>query len=134
MTPAAIAAPKQTAYSRFSQIFDKVALLYEGRQIFFGHKDAAKQYFTDMGYHCPDRQTTADFLTSLTNPAERIVQPGFENRVPRTPDEFAATWAKSTAGARLLGDIAAFEKEFPLQGQQVEELTASRRAKQASLV
>ncbi len=117
-----------------SQVFDKVALLYEGRQIFFGHKDSAKQYFTDMGYHCPDRQTTADFLTSLTNPAERIVQPGFENRVPRTPDEFAETWAKSAARERLLGDIAAFEEEFPLHGQHVEELRASRKPKQASFV
>jgi hypothetical protein len=36
-----------------------------------------------------ERQTTADFLTSLTSPAERIVKPGFENMVPRTPDEFA---------------------------------------------
>lgn len=36
-----------------------------------------------MGYECPQRQTTADFLTSLTNPAERVVRPGHENRVPK---------------------------------------------------
>jgi ATP-binding cassette subfamily G (WHITE) protein 2 (PDR) len=93
----------------FRKIFDKVTVLYEGRQIYFGPKDSAKQYFTDMGYHCPDRQTTADFLTSLTNPEERIVEPGFENKVPRTPDEFAAAWKNSR-------ERATFERDCFLRG------------------
>lgn len=87
-----------------------------------------------MGYHCADRQTTADFLTSLTNPAERIVQLGFEDRVPRTPDEFADAWKKSEARAQLLRDITAFEEEFPLEGEEIEKFGAARRAQQASLV
>ncbi|EEB87302.1 hypothetical protein MPER_15408, partial [Moniliophthora perniciosa FA553] len=66
-------------------IFDKVTVLYEGHQIYFGRAEAAKQYFVDMGFECPERQTTADFLTSLTNPAERRARPGFEHKVPRTP-------------------------------------------------
>ncbi len=73
-----------------SQTFDKVTVLYEGRQIYFGPTETAKEYFTNMGFHCPERQTTPDFLTSLTNAQERVVRPGFENKVPRTPDEFAA--------------------------------------------
>ena len=48
-----------------------------------------------MGYECPQRQTTADFLTSLTNPAERIVRQGFEGKVPQTPQEFYEYWKKS---------------------------------------
>lgn len=47
-------------------VFDKVILLYEGRQIYFGPVETAKQYFIDQGWECLDRQTTADFLTAVT--------------------------------------------------------------------
>ncbi|KAI9876370.1 MAG: hypothetical protein M1830_006664 [Pleopsidium flavum] len=51
-------------------VFDKVTVLYEGRQIYFGRADSAKAYFIRLGFVCPGRATTGDFLTSLTNPAE----------------------------------------------------------------
>jgi ATP-binding cassette, subfamily G (WHITE), member 2, PDR len=73
-------------------VFDKVAILYEGRQIYFDDIHAAKTFFINLGFECPSRQTTADFLTSLTNPAERVVCQGFEGKAPSTPDEFAAAW------------------------------------------
>ena len=76
-------------------LFDNVVVLYEGYQIFFGRADRAKQFFLDQGWECPQRQTTADFLTSLTNPAERTPRPGFENKVPKTPQEFEAYWRNS---------------------------------------
>ncbi|CAH6719702.1 pleiotropic ABC efflux transporter of multiple drugs Cdr1p [[Candida] jaroonii] len=86
-------------------LFDNVVLLYEGYQIFFGKAKEAKQFFLDMGYDCPARQTTADFLTSITNPAERIVRPGFENRVPRTSKEFETYWKNSPEYQTLLTKI-----------------------------
>ncbi|KAF2014159.1 ABC-transporter [Aaosphaeria arxii CBS 175.79] len=82
-------------------LFDKAIVLYKGRQIFFGPTDVARQYFIDMGWECPARQTTGDFLTSVTNPSERIPRPGFESRVPRTPDEFVAYWKRSDEYAIL---------------------------------
>jgi hypothetical protein len=110
-----------------------VAVLYEGRQIYFGPKDHAKAYFTALGYHCPDRQTTADFLTSVTSPAERVVRPGFERKVPRTPDEFAEAWRRSNARAQLLREMDAFEDEFPLSSDQVNKLHVARNAQHSSL-
>jgi hypothetical protein len=71
------------------QAFDKVTVMYEDRQIFFDLYNEAKSYFTDIGFECASRQTTAGFLTSLTSPAERLVKPGFENKTPRTAEEFA---------------------------------------------
>ncbi|KAH8895219.1 hypothetical protein GQ53DRAFT_714839 [Thozetella sp. PMI_491] len=130
---AAIVAMYQASQPAYD-IFDKVAVLYEGRQIYFGPTEEAKTYFTDMGYHCPDRQTTADFLTSLSNPAERTVQSGFENRVPRTPDEFQEAWRTSAARAKLIAEIDGFEREYPLEGQQVEKFKAARKANQANFV
>ncbi|KAF9878804.1 hypothetical protein CkaCkLH20_03704 [Colletotrichum karsti] len=113
--------------------FDKVAVLYQGRQIYFGPAGLAKQYFVDMGYACPDRQTTADFLTSLTNPSERVVRSGFENRVPRSPDEFAAVWKGSDLRARLMDEVHSFEEDFPLDGSETEKFAATRKTHKQSL-
>lgn len=117
----------QAAYD----LFDKVILLYEGRQIYFGRTTEARGYFERMGYAYPARSTTADFLTSLTNPAERIARQGFEHLVPRTPDEFAARWQESADRVRLLADIEAFEREFPLGGPRAQEFRDARGALQA---
>jgi ABC-type multidrug transport system ATPase subunit len=117
----------QSAYD----IFDKAIVLYEGRQIYFGKKEEAKDFFLRMGFHCPDRQTTADFLTSMTSPEERVVREGFENKVPRTPDEFAKAWRDSPEYAQLLKDIDAFDKAHPLGGADLEHFKQSRRLQQA---
>ncbi|KAF9887930.1 hypothetical protein FE257_009452 [Aspergillus nanangensis] len=123
----AIYQASQNAYD----LFDKVTVLYEGRQIYFGPTTEAKKFFVDMGFECPDRQTTADFLTSLTSPAERIVRPGFEGRVPRTPDEFAAAWKKSEARAQLVREIDEFEQQYPIGGSSHQAFVDARKAMQA---
>ena len=112
-------------------IFDKVVVLYEGRQIYFGHTTAAKAFFVNMGFVCAERATTGDFLTSLTNPAERVVRKGFEHSVPRTPDDFAMVWQKSDERARLLQEIERFHGDYPIGGEQLEKFKQSRRAQQS---
>lgn len=84
-----------------------------------------------MGFICPERQTTGDFLTSLTNPAERIIAPGFENRVPRTADEFAQVWKESAERAELLREIEAYNTEYPLGGPHMEQFKKSRQLQQS---
>jgi ATP-binding cassette subfamily G (WHITE) protein 2 (PDR) len=117
----------QSAYD----IFDKVLLLYEGRQIYFGLNGNAKAYFTDMGFDCPGRQTAADFLTSMTSPKERLVRPGWEAKVPRSPDEFAERWKNSDQRKKLLEDIEEYDRHYPIGGEHFEAFKASRRAQQA---
>lgn len=86
-----------------------------------------------MGYHCPDRQTTADFLTSITNPAERIVREGFEKLVPRTAGDFATAWKNNMAYNQLLREIKAFEQKYPLDGEQVDKFLEVRGVRQSWL-
>lgn len=93
-------------------------MLYEGRQIFFGNADAAKSYFINMGSECALRQSTADFLTSLTNPAERLVRSDFTGKTPVTADEFAAVWQASPERAQLLKAISEFDTDYPLQQER----------------
>ncbi|TVY18623.1 ZEB2-regulated ABC transporter 1 [Lachnellula arida] len=112
-------------------LFDKVTVLYAGRQIFFGPSKAAKAYFINMGFACAPRQTTADFLTSLTSPSERSIRPGFENRTPRTAAEFVTVWQRSTEYAQLLEDIAAYNEKYPIGGRSAADFAASRSLQQA---
>jgi ATP-binding cassette subfamily G (WHITE) protein 2 (PDR) len=84
-----------------------------------------------MGFECSKRQTTADFLTSLTNPAERVVRKGFEGRTPNTPDDFAAVWHKSNDRANLLQQIEDFDREYPINGPSLDAFKDARRALQA---
>lgn len=122
----AIYQASQSAYD----VFDKVTVLYEGRQIYFGRTDEAKDFFVNMGYECPERQTDADFLTSLTSPHERIVRPGFENAVPRTPDEFAAAWKNSKEYRSLIKEIEEYDQSYPLGGEALQKFIAGRKAMQ----
>ncbi|ERF73323.1 hypothetical protein EPUS_03156 [Endocarpon pusillum Z07020] len=110
----AIYQASQDAYE-FQRIFDKVILLYEGREIYFGRTQDAKDYFTAMG------------------PLERIVRPGFEYMVPRTADEFAAAWKKSAHHAQLMVDIEDYYDEYPVGGESVQTFENSRRAQQANM-
>ncbi|KAF5484687.1 ZEB2-regulated ABC transporter 1 [Colletotrichum siamense] len=117
----------QSAYD----LFDKVVVLYEGRQIFYGKANEARQYFIDLGYDCPARATTPDFLTSMTSPQERHVRKGWEDRAPRTPDEFATCWKNSANYKALQAEIEEYKQTHPLNGPDAEAFRASKKAQQA---
>ncbi|KAJ0109472.1 ABC-2 type transporter [Diaporthe amygdali] len=117
----------QAAYD----LFDKVIVLYEGRQIFFGRAGEAKAYFENLGFVCPEQQTTADFLTSMTNHNERIVRPGWEGRTPRAADEFAKAWKASSARASLLNEIDIYIEQHPFDGVHHSQFSESRRLDQS---
>lgn len=92
------------------EVFDKVTVVYSGRQIYFGPATAAKEYFVNMGFDCPDRQTTADFLTAITDPKARFAREGFADRVPRTPEEFEKAWLNSEDSQAMQREIEAFDQ------------------------
>ncbi|BCR83618.1 putative ABC multidrug transporter [Aspergillus chevalieri] len=112
-------------------VFDKVILLYQGRQIFFGKAGEAKAYFENLGFVCPEQQTTADFLTSMTSPQERIIRPGCENSAPRSPDEFAAAWRESRHRKRLMKEVEGYLQAHPFHGEDYDKFLESRRKDQS---
>lgn len=110
-------------------LFDKAIVLYEGREIYFGSCRDAKAYFEDMGWECPQRQTTGDFLTSVTNPGERKAKNGWERKVPRTPDEFERIWRESPQRKSLLQEIEYFASGD--SEAKLNEFKVSRKAEQS---
>lgn len=96
------------------QQFDNVTLLYEGHQIYCGPTSSAAVYFHRLGFERPSRATTADFLTSLTNPAERVARARCEGRVPRSAEDFARCWAQSDEARALKLRIHEFLDKHPV--------------------
>ncbi|QRW13753.1 ABC-2 type transporter [Ceratobasidium sp. AG-Ba] len=118
------------------QLFDKVCVIYSGRQIYYGPADDARQYFIEMGWEPANRQTTADFLVSVTDPLARTPRKGWEDRVPRTADEFARRWEESPEGranrAHAEAYIRAPEDRIAEKEQEYKESARAERAKTQS--
>ncbi|KAI1076620.1 ABC-2 type transporter-domain-containing protein [Whalleya microplaca] len=94
------------------ELMDKVLVIDQGREIFSGPAREAKQYFIDLGFECPERQTTADFLTAVTDPIERRFRPGFEDRAPKTPEELEKAFRNSPNYHKLLADVQSYEEHL----------------------
>ncbi|OHE92682.1 ABC-2 type transporter [Colletotrichum orchidophilum] len=96
-------------------LVDKVLLIDEGKCLYYGPSEAAKQYFIELGFECPDRWTTADFLTSVTDEHERHIRDGHESRIPRTPEEFDLAYRNSEAYRKNIQDVEEFESQLAQQ-------------------
>ncbi|KAF2710440.1 ABC transporter-like protein [Pleomassaria siparia CBS 279.74] len=94
------------------ELMDKVLVIDQGRCIFQGRANEAKQYFVDLGFHCPDRQTTADFLSIVTDVGERQFRQGCEASTPKTPEELEAAFRGSEHYKRLLRDVDEYEQDL----------------------
>lgn len=101
-------------------LFDKVILIEGGKCAFFGRTEEAKAYFENMGFECPPRWTTPDFLTSVSDPNARRIKSGWEDRIPRTPEDFQAAYRKSDVFKAILADIESFEDEVECQKHERE--------------
>ncbi|KAI1105535.1 ABC-2 type transporter-domain-containing protein [Jackrogersella minutella] len=108
--------------------FDKVTVLYDGRQIYFGPASEAKDFFERQGWYCPPRQTTGDFLTAVTNPGERKARTGMEDQVPRTAQEFQQYWRNSPEFKQLNREIAQYQRQSRIVRSD-EVITGLRSAK-----
>lgn len=109
-------------------LFDKVVLIEDGKCAFFGRCEDAKAYFEQLGFDCPPRWTTPDFLTSVSDPNARHIRPGWEERIPRTAEEFAATYRQSDVFKSALADIENFESEVMAEEDE-RELARKRSPK-----
>ncbi|KAF5006716.1 hypothetical protein FDECE_6926 [Fusarium decemcellulare] len=106
------------------KLFDKVLVLHEGRQIYFGPTQDAKKYFTDMGFNSPPRCPTPEFLTSVTRPL--VLRPNIREGVswvPRNALEFAKAWRSSPEYKALLSDIDDYNEKHPLGNKRSVALT-----------
>ncbi|KAB8215524.1 ABC-2 type transporter-domain-containing protein [Aspergillus novoparasiticus] len=112
-------------------LFEKVVVLYEGYEIYFGPCDAAVEYFQRMGWERPEKQVSPDFLTAITNPLERRARPGMEDKVPRSAKEFSEYWKRSVEYQNLRTEIGRYVQEHAPNGEAAQILRQVHKEKQA---
>ncbi|KAJ5702740.1 hypothetical protein N7488_010288 [Penicillium malachiteum] len=112
-------------------LFNKVVVLYEGHQIYYGPREHAVAFFENQGWVRPERQVSGDFLTAITNPNERIARDGMEGKVPRTAKEFSEYWKRSPEYQTLREQIITYEKQNSPNGDAAKLLQMSHKEQQA---
>ncbi|KAJ5921329.1 CDR ABC transporter [Penicillium verhagenii] len=76
-------------------LFDKVLVLDEGKQIYYGPASSARSFMEEQGFGFTDGANVADYLTGVTVPTERKILPGYESTFPTTADEVLGIYQKS---------------------------------------
>ncbi|KAL0937274.1 ABC multidrug transporter [Colletotrichum truncatum] len=113
-------------------LFDKVLVLAEGREIYYGPTSQAKQYFENMGFECTPGANISDFLTSVSVHTERQIRSGYEDKVPNTAAEFESAYKASPEFDRMKREIE--EKPEKSLSEEVEDLfTIRQKEKNRSL-
>ncbi|MBW0486548.1 hypothetical protein O181_026263 [Austropuccinia psidii MF-1] len=114
------------AGERIYEQFDKVCLINEGRQVYFGPASEARQYFIDLGFKNQPRQTTADFLTGCTDVNERQLADGVDPAtVPQTPEEMEKAFLNSEIHQRVKSEMAQYRDYLASENKDREEFLNS---------
>lgn len=82
-------------------LFDKVLVLDNGKEIYYGPMKEARPFMENLGFLCHDGSNVADFLSGVTVPTERLIRPGFENRFPRTANALQEEYEKSSIKSQM---------------------------------
>ncbi|KAG0143497.1 hypothetical protein CROQUDRAFT_81007 [Cronartium quercuum f. sp. fusiforme G11] len=102
--------------------FDKVCLINEGRQVYFGPASEARAYMIGLGYKNLPRQTTADYLTGCTDPMERQFADGVDPAtVPKTPEEMEQAYLDSEVCARMQREMKAYRSYLASESCERDE-------------
>jgi ATP-binding cassette subfamily G (WHITE) protein 2 (SNQ2) len=96
-------------------LFDKVLVLDQGHEIFYGSREEARPFMEQMGFFCDDSANIGDFLTGVTVPTERAIRPGFENLFPRTAAAVEEIYSNSHAKEKWIQEYAFPESEVAIE-------------------
>ncbi|KAH7053456.1 multidrug resistance protein CDR2 [Macrophomina phaseolina] len=113
-------------------LFDKVLILDEGKQIFYGPQKEAVPFMEELGFACDPSANQADFLTGVTVPTERRITPGYENRFPRNADEVRAAYDRSSIKVKMIAEYNYPETEEAKQ-DTADFIEMTQRDKHKSL-
>jgi len=108
------------------KLFDKVMVIHEGKQIYFGPTSKARAYFENLGYEPKPRQTTPDYLTGCTDEFERDITEGQDpEKVPQTAEAMAAAYKSSSLQQDVLAEIKEYKEEIARDSHARDEFMAA---------
>ncbi|KAK8959475.1 ABC transporter G family member 34 [Platanthera guangdongensis] len=88
-------------------LFDDVILLSEGQIVYQGPRENILEFFEFMGFKCPERKGTADFLQEVTSRKDQEQYWNRENQAYRyiPVSEFSSSFESFYVGKRLAEDL-----------------------------
>lgn len=86
------------------ELFDKVLVLDEGEQVYYGPRARARPFMEEAGFVCREGSNVADFLTGVTVPTERRVREGYESHFPRNKETLREAYEKSPIHADMTAE------------------------------
>lgn len=94
-------------------LFDRVLVLDEGRQIYLGPPTLARSYFEELGFESLPRQPTVDYLTACTDPNERKFCRGRGVAdVPSSPEALEQAFWESGLGFDLRRELEHYKESM----------------------
>ncbi|RMD41279.1 hypothetical protein DV735_g3852, partial [Chaetothyriales sp. CBS 134920] len=117
----------QASESIYKQ-FDKVMVIDQGRQVFFGPAKEARAYFEGLGFLEKPRQTTPDYLTGCTDEFEREYKPGRSaDNVPSNPDALVEAFNQSAYAEKLEKEMTDYRDSIREEKQLYDDFAAAHR-------
>jgi ABC-type multidrug transport system ATPase subunit len=102
--------------------FDKVLVIDDGRQVFFGPAGEARAYFEGLGFKEKPRMTTPDFLTGCTDEFEREYAEGRSAKnAPNSPETLAQAFNQSKFSTMLDNEMTQYRKIIAEDKQRHED-------------
>ncbi|KAG8625582.1 hypothetical protein KVT40_005983 [Elsinoe batatas] len=92
-------------------LFDKVLVLDEGKQVYYGTREEARPFMEKLGFICSDGANVADFLTGVTVPTERSVRPEAERTFPKTAPDLRERYIHSELHDRMIGELTYWQSD-----------------------
>lgn len=103
-------------------VFDKVLVIDEGRQVYFGPTSGARSYFEGLGFLPRPRQTTPDYVTGCTDAFEREYQEGrTPENAPYSPETLESAFKQSSLAQQLESEMADYKKSLSEETQTHED-------------
>ncbi|KAJ5683536.1 ABC multidrug transporter atrF [Penicillium macrosclerotiorum] len=97
------------------ELFDKVLVLDEGEQVYYGPRNQARPFMEEAGFVCREGSNVADFLTGVTVPTERRIRDGYENRFPRSKETLRQEYEKSPIYSTMVNEYSYPDSEAARQ-------------------
>ncbi|KAK4458061.1 putative ATP-binding transporter [Cladorrhinum samala] len=103
-------------------LFDKVLVIDQGKQVYFGPASQARSYFEGLGFLPRPRQTTPDYVTGCTDVFERDYQDGRSpENAPHDAVTLEAAFNESKFAKDLEREMAEYKKSLSVETDKHED-------------
>jgi ATP-binding cassette subfamily G (WHITE) protein 2 (SNQ2) len=108
------------------ELFDKVMVIDQGRQVYYGPPSEARAYFENLGFKPMPRQSTADYLTGCTDPNERQYATGRSALdVPSSPQALEHSFHASPLYDDMKQSLEKYKSRQEVEGADQEAFRAA---------